>query len=109
MTACMHDCCSPSLFSFMTPNFFTAVLSVLMFSMGITLTVDDFQRVLTNLQPVMLGFVACYGMMPLLALAVGKGMSWLAGHEEQASKKSIKTSINNKVINVCIFSVGKMN
>lgn len=63
---------NPSAFAFMTPNSFTAVLSLLMFSMGITLTVDDFKRVIENLSPVVLGFVACYVMMPLLALVVGK-------------------------------------
>lgn len=63
---------NPSFFSFMTPNSFTAVLGLLMFSMGITLTLDDFKRVIQNMSPVLLGFVACYVMMPLLALAVGK-------------------------------------
>ena len=45
---------------------FTGLLGLLMLSMGITLTVDDFKRVLTKPGIMVLGFVGCYGLMPLL-------------------------------------------
>ncbi|KAK3274794.1 sodium/pyruvate cotransporter [Cymbomonas tetramitiformis] len=62
----------PSAFSFMTTDSFTACLATLMFSMGITLTFDDFKRVFGKPGVVAIGFVACYVMMPLLALGLGK-------------------------------------
>ena len=46
-----------------------------MLSMGITLTVDDFKRVLTRPSVMITGFVGCYLFMPLLAL----GLSSLFG------------------------------
>lgn len=62
----------PATFSFMSTNQFTAALSLLMFSMGITMTIEDFKRVLSRPGPVGVGFLACYVMMPCLAYALGK-------------------------------------
>lgn len=62
----------PATFDFMTTSSFTAGLSILMFSMGITMTLDDFKRVFSKPGPVMLNFIACYAMMPLLALGIAK-------------------------------------
>lgn len=63
---------SPATFDFLTTDMFTGALAVLMFSMGITMTVDDFKRVLTKPGLVLVNFAACYVMMPLLGLALGK-------------------------------------
>jgi len=62
----------PSAYAFMSTDYFTVALSVLMFSMGITMTLDDFKRVATKPGPVALNFLACYGMMPVLGLFIAK-------------------------------------
>eukprot|EP00210_Caulerpa_lentillifera_P007305 g6982.t1 len=62
----------PEIFLWLTTDYFTAGLAVLMFSMGITLTVEDFQRVATKPGPVAINFLACYGVMPALGFIVGK-------------------------------------
>jgi len=65
----------PEVFLWCNSSYFTGLLALLMFSMGITLTVDDFVRVASKPGPVGLGFVACYVMMPLLALGIGKAFA----------------------------------
>ncbi|GMH37366.1 hypothetical protein BSKO_05239 [Bryopsis sp. KO-2023] len=66
----------PATFTWMTTNYFTAGLALLMFSMGITLTVDDFKRCATKPAPVAVNFLACYGVMPLLGFVIGKVMGF---------------------------------
>jgi len=61
----------PEAFSWFTTKYFTAALGALMLSMGITLTPDDFTRVLQQPGAVFWGFVLCYGLMPLLGLGLG--------------------------------------
>lgn len=63
--------------AFATPDTFTPLgtvinplLGVIMFGMGLTLTLPDFQLVATRPLPVLLGVVAQYAVMPLLGLAV---------------------------------------
>lgn len=62
--------------AFMTPETFTGIemsswvnplLGVIMFGMGLTLTVPDFKLVVTRPLPVLLGVVAQFLIMPLLA------------------------------------------
>ena len=43
-----------------------------MLSMGITLSIDDFKRVLTRPGVMVLGFAGCYVFMPALALGLAK-------------------------------------
>jgi BASS family bile acid:Na+ symporter len=62
----------PEIFSWFTTGYFTAGLGLLMLSMGITLSVKDFMDVIANPAPVFLGFLGCYGLMPYLAMALGK-------------------------------------
>ena len=62
----------PDLFLWLTTDYFTAALAILMLSMGITLTIGDFQRVSTKPGPVAINFLACYGIMPALGFFVGK-------------------------------------
>lgn len=62
----------PELFTWFTTGYFTAGLGLLMLCMGITLTVKDFTDVLEKPAPVALGFLGCYGLMPALALALGR-------------------------------------
>lgn len=57
----------PALFTWLTTPYFTASLGILMLSMGITLSVEDFKRVLRRFNSVAVGFVGCYVVMPLCA------------------------------------------
>ena len=43
--------------------------------MGITLTADDFTRVAKEPGAVIVGFILCYGMCPVLGLALGKAFN----------------------------------
>lgn len=65
--------------AFLAPGTFTPLgaainplLGVIMFGMGLTLTLPDFRLVVTRPLPVLLGVVAQYSIMPLLGL----GVSW---------------------------------
>lgn len=62
----------PSMYTWLTTPYFTAGLAVLMLSMGITLSVDDFRRVLRRFGAVGLGFFACYAVMPAVALLLAR-------------------------------------
>lgn len=62
----------PALYTWLTTPYFTLSLGVLMLSMGITLTVEDFRRVLRRFGAVTLGFIGCYAFMPILALLLAK-------------------------------------
>jgi len=64
----------PATFEFMTSNMYTGCLALLMFSMGITLTIDDFKRVFAKPGVISLGFLACYVMMPALAFVIGNAL-----------------------------------
>merc|ERR1712216_1026877 len=65
---------APATFSFMQANMFTLCLATLMLSMGITLTLDDFNRVFSRPDVVGIGFLACYVMMPVTAMLVGNAI-----------------------------------
>ena len=66
---------APEKFAWFTTKYFTGALGALMLSMGITLTIEDFQRVTKQPLAVIIGFVLCYGMMPLLGLYLGKAFN----------------------------------
>jgi BASS family bile acid:Na+ symporter len=64
---------NPNLFLWLTTEYFTAGLALLMLSMGITLTPKDFADVFSeDLPAVITQWAGCYVMMPLLALGLGK-------------------------------------
>lgn len=65
----------PTAFDFFTTEYFTAALAVLMLSMGITLSPDDFVKVSKRPNSVLMQFTLCYAMMPLLALGLGKAFN----------------------------------
>lgn len=69
----------PSSFDFFTTEYFTAALAALMLSMGITLTPADFVAVAAEPTSVLMQFSLCYGMMPVLALVLGKVCGLEAG------------------------------
>ena len=64
----------PAFFNFMTTPTITFCLALLMFSMGITLTVDDFLRVFKKPDVIGLGFLYCYAVMPALAFFIGNAI-----------------------------------
>ena len=63
---------APQLYTWLTTPYFTACLAILMLSMGITLSIEDFRRVLKRFGAVMLGFAGCYVAMPALAFGLAK-------------------------------------
>jgi len=63
---------SPSSFAWFTTEYFTAALAILMLSMGITLSPDDFVKVAARPNSVLMQFTLCYAMMPVLALVLGR-------------------------------------
>merc|ERR1719235_172822 len=62
----------PSSFSWIPTSAFTALLGILMLSMGITLSLDDFRRVAQKPGVMGVGFAGCYIFMPLLALGLSR-------------------------------------
>lgn len=60
---------NPSLFSFVGP-YIALILGVIMFGMGVTMTVDDFKGVFKQPKSVLIGTVAQFTIMPLLAYAL---------------------------------------
>uniref|UniRef100_A0A0G4I626 Uncharacterized protein n=1 Tax=Chromera velia CCMP2878 TaxID=1169474 RepID=A0A0G4I626_9ALVE len=63
---------SPQSFAWFNTTYFTTALAALMLSMGITLTPQDFIDCAKRPKAIGVGFVGCYGMMPLLALVLAK-------------------------------------
>ena len=61
---------NPSAFNWFTTEYFTAALAALMLSMGITLKPDDFVKVASRPNAVVMQFSLCYIMMPVLALGL---------------------------------------
>lgn len=53
-------------------NYINIFLTIIMFTMGLTLTVPDFQMVLKRPLPILIGVVAQFAIMPLLAIIVAK-------------------------------------
>ncbi len=52
----------------------TSLLTVVMFGLGITLTIGDFRRVITRPAPVIAGVLIHYLVMPLAAFVIARGM-----------------------------------
>lgn len=73
----------PASFLWVKSSYFTALLGFLMFSVGITTTIDDFKACLNRPGAVAINFFSCYGIMPIvayvLAKAIGADGAMLAG------------------------------
>jgi BASS family bile acid:Na+ symporter len=65
--------CAPSSVTGIAPHV-TTLLTVIMLSMGVTLSIDDFRRVFTRPAPVIAGIVLHYLVMPLAAWAIAKAL-----------------------------------
>merc|ERR1719428_392904 len=64
----------PATFTWIPDNAFTGLLGLLMFSVGITTTIDDFKACLTKPGAVAINFFSCYGIMPIFAYVTGLAM-----------------------------------
>lgn len=62
----------PASFTWVKSEYFTGLLGLLMFSVGITTTIDDFRECLKRPGAVAINFISCYGIMPLLAFILAK-------------------------------------
>lgn len=65
---------APATFTWVKSSYFTGLLGLLMFSVGITTTLDDFKECLKRPGAVAINFVSCYGIMPVLAFAIAKAI-----------------------------------
>ena len=62
----------PASFTWVKSEYFTGLLGLLMFSVGITTTIDDFRECLKHPGAVAINFISCYGIMPCLAFILAK-------------------------------------
>ncbi|MCF7689327.1 MAG: bile acid:sodium symporter family protein [Cephaloticoccus sp.] len=62
----------PSLFTWFSGPWIVWGLAVIMLGMGLTLTVEDFKRIIVLPRPVALGFGAQFLFMPLLGWSIGR-------------------------------------
>lgn len=62
----------PVSFTWVKASYFTGLLGALMFSVGITTSIDDFKKCLQRPGAVAINFISCYAIMPALALAIAK-------------------------------------
>jgi BASS family bile acid:Na+ symporter len=65
--------CSPSSVTGIAPHV-TTLLTIIMLSMGVTLSIDDFRRVFTRPAPVIAGIVLHYLVMPLAAWVIARAL-----------------------------------
>eukprot|EP00928_Gymnodinium_smaydae_P064203 TRINITY_DN47603_c0_g1_i1.p1 TRINITY_DN47603_c0_g1~~TRINITY_DN47603_c0_g1_i1.p1 ORF type:complete len:485 (+),score=116.30 TRINITY_DN47603_c0_g1_i1:87-1457(+) len=62
----------PASFAWIPDSAFTNLLGLLMFSVGITTTLDDFRRCFDRPGAMAINFLACYGIMPVLAYGIAR-------------------------------------
>ena len=65
---------TPDLFSFVHGDTQTVILGLIMLTMGMTLTVKDFKVLASRPQDILIGTVAQYTLMPLIAFTVSKAL-----------------------------------
>jgi len=92
---------TPKSFAWFTTEYFTGGLAALMLSMGITLTPDDFKQVASKPLPVLMQFVLCYAMMPVLALGLGRAFN--LGPELMAGLVLVGSINGGQASNLCTY------
>lgn len=92
---------TPQSFAWLTTEYFTAGLALLMLSMGITLTPKDFADVAKNPASVIIQVLECYVMMPLLAL--GLGYAFKLSPELIAGMVLVGSINGGQASNLCTF------
>uniref|UniRef100_A0A7S1RNK8 Uncharacterized protein n=1 Tax=Alexandrium catenella TaxID=2925 RepID=A0A7S1RNK8_ALECA len=65
---------APPTFTWVKSSYFTGLLGLLMFSVGITTTIDDFKACLTRPGAVAINFFSCYAIMPVLAYGIARAI-----------------------------------
>ena len=65
----------PEVFSVLRPTIISPLLGVIMFGMGLTLNLEDFRIVFSRPRDVMIGCLAQFTIMPLLAWILAKTFS----------------------------------
>jgi len=65
----------PASLNWMTTAQFEQGVGLLMLSMGLSLTLDDFRKCLQQPIPILLGFVCQYSVLPILAFTISRLMS----------------------------------
>ena len=65
----------PEVFSFLRPTIISPLLGVIMFGMGLTLNLEDFRIVFSRPRDVIIGCLAQFTIMPLLAWILAKTFS----------------------------------
>ncbi|CAK9056028.1 unnamed protein product [Durusdinium trenchii] len=64
----------PATFTWVKSKYFTTLLGLLMFSVGITTTISDFKECLKRPGAVAINFISCYAITPLLAYLLAKAI-----------------------------------
>ena len=65
---------TPDLFSFVHGDTQTVILGIIMLTMGMTLTVKDFKVLASRPQDILIGTIAQFTLMPLIAFTVSKAL-----------------------------------
>lgn len=66
---------NPALLNWITTVQFEQGVGLLMLSMGLSLTLDDFRKCIQQPIPILLGFVCQYSVLPILAFSISRLMS----------------------------------
>jgi BASS family bile acid:Na+ symporter len=64
----------PATFLWVKASYFTALLGLLMFSVGLTTTIDDFKACFDRPGAIAINFISCYGIMPVVAYILAKAI-----------------------------------
>lgn len=91
----------PELFAWFTTKYFTAGLGLLMLSMGITLSPQDFADVLKRPSAVLVGFIFCYAFMP--AFAYGTAQMFALSPEMVAGLVLVGSINGGQASNLCTY------
>jgi BASS family bile acid:Na+ symporter len=103
LLACFWAYQQPAEFTELRP-WITPLLALIMFSMGLTLHWQDFQRVLSEKRLVMLGVAIQFIVMPLAALLLSKAMNF--SPELTAGMMLVGTTAGGTASNVIVYLIG---
>lgn len=103
LLACFWAYQQPAEFTELRP-WITPLLALIMFSMGLTLHWQDFQRVLSEKRLVMLGVAIQFIVMPLAALLLSKAMYF--SPELTAGMMLVGTTAGGTASNVIVYLIG---
>lgn len=79
----------PELFSWVVGDVQTSILGIIMLTMGLTLTVDDFRVLLMRPADILVGTVAQFTIMPIVAYLLSSLVSEIPGCESYANPVAV--------------------